>query len=203
LRAIVIHLGRSLLAGSSDLPGSSLERAAPPPLFGLAPRGVYHAGRITPPAVRSYRTFSPLPIGLRRPAVFSLWHFPLKPLERFPPAVSRHAALWRPDFPPAPCGASDYPPGNPSGTSVAWGVENDNSRSSGWRRAALWHQLAAIGIRYQLLRRCERLACRPKAYSTRLESTSESMEWAFSRGWAPLLSHNCQGAVTGTSARMH
>src|ERR1043165_2668507 len=36
------------------------------------------------------------------PAVYSLWHFPLKPLERFPPAVSRHAALRRPDFPPVP-----------------------------------------------------------------------------------------------------
>jgi hypothetical protein len=37
------------------------ERAAPPPLFGLAPHGVCPAGRITPPAVRSYRTLSPLP----------------------------------------------------------------------------------------------------------------------------------------------
>ena len=31
------------------------------PLLGLAPGGVCHAGRLTPPAVRSYRTFSPLP----------------------------------------------------------------------------------------------------------------------------------------------
>src|SRR5271157_2071322 len=37
------------------------ERAAPPPLFGLAPHGVCPAKRITPPAVRSYRTISPLP----------------------------------------------------------------------------------------------------------------------------------------------
>src|ERR1041385_4686808 len=123
LRAIVIHLGRALLRSSSDLPGSMTERAAPPPLFGLAPRGVYHAGRITPPAVRSYRTFSPLPVRLREPAVYSVWHFPLKPLERLPPAVSRHAALWRPDFPPVPYGTSDYPPGNPSATSVAWAPE--------------------------------------------------------------------------------
>src|SRR5579872_5652538 len=61
LRATVIPLGRILLSGSSDLPGSSKERAVPPPLFGLAPRGVYPAGPITRPAVRSYRTFSPLP----------------------------------------------------------------------------------------------------------------------------------------------
>jgi len=44
LRAAAIHLGQPLLAGSSDLPESRTERAAPPPLFGLAPRGVYPAG---------------------------------------------------------------------------------------------------------------------------------------------------------------
>src|ERR1035441_10776355 len=48
LRAAVIHLHRPLLAGSSDLPGSLAGRAVPPPLFGLAPRGVFPAGRITP-----------------------------------------------------------------------------------------------------------------------------------------------------------
>ena len=57
----VIPLGHPLLCGSSDLPGSLAERAAPPPLFGLAPRGVYPAIRIAPDAVRSYRTISPLP----------------------------------------------------------------------------------------------------------------------------------------------
>jgi Uma2 family endonuclease len=75
LRAIAIRLGHALLRGSclrafapdcSDLPGSLTERAAPPPLFGLAPRGVCPAGRITPPAVRSYRTISPLPAPLLR-----------------------------------------------------------------------------------------------------------------------------------------
>ena len=61
LRVAVIRLGRTLLCGSSDLPGSRAGRATPPPLFGLAPRGVCPAGRITPAAVRSYRTISPLP----------------------------------------------------------------------------------------------------------------------------------------------
>ena len=61
LRAAVIPLGRPLLDGSSDLPGSSQGRAVPPPLFGLAPRGVCNAGGITSAAVRSYRTISPLP----------------------------------------------------------------------------------------------------------------------------------------------
>ena len=36
-----------------------------PPLFGLAPGGVYHAIPVTSNAVRSYRTLSPLPVSLR------------------------------------------------------------------------------------------------------------------------------------------
>src|SRR5215467_11598813 len=36
------------------------ERPALPSLFGLAPGGVYHAGSVAGPAVRSCRTFSPL-----------------------------------------------------------------------------------------------------------------------------------------------
>jgi hypothetical protein len=43
-------------------------------LFGLAPSGVYHANFVTKTAVRSYRTFSPLPA--LQQAVYSLWHFP-------------------------------------------------------------------------------------------------------------------------------
>ena len=92
----VIPLGRSLLTGSSDLPGSWARRAGTqraffkgsatafacfalaagssdpalafrspghpiPSLFGLAPCGACHAPTITGRAVRSYRTFSPLP----------------------------------------------------------------------------------------------------------------------------------------------
>ena len=71
-RVAVIHLGQALLPGSSDLPGSKTERTAPPPLFGLAPRGVYPAGRITPAAVRSYRTISPLPHRNRQGGIFSV-----------------------------------------------------------------------------------------------------------------------------------
>src|ERR1700677_3573127 len=61
--------------------------------------------RITAAAVRSYRTFSPLPGGdvettpggIVFCGTIRKIHF-----MRIPPAVSRHAALWRPDFPPAP-----------------------------------------------------------------------------------------------------
>ena len=54
------------------------ELSAMPSLFGFAPGGVYHAVAVAGDAVRSYRTFSPLPrfaLRLRR-AVHSLWHFP-------------------------------------------------------------------------------------------------------------------------------
>ncbi len=74
----VIPLGRALLCGSSDLPGScdapsrhvrsshrpilaNRTTGNAPPLFGLAPCGVYPATAIADGAVRSYRTFSPLP----------------------------------------------------------------------------------------------------------------------------------------------
>src|ERR1700690_380175 len=97
LRATVIRLGRALLPSSSDLPESQTERAAPPLLFGLAPRGVCPASRIAPAAVRSYRTFSPLPVSGR---YIFCGTFRRIRFERIPPAVSRHAALWRPDFPP-------------------------------------------------------------------------------------------------------
>src|SRR5262249_33977807 len=49
-----------LLTGSSDLPGDH-RTGRPVPLFGLAPCGVLPATRVTTGAVRSYRTFSPLP----------------------------------------------------------------------------------------------------------------------------------------------
>ena len=123
LRAVVIRLGQALLTGSSDLPESRTERAAPPLLFGLAPRGVCPASRIAPAAVRSYRTFSPLPrlgppggAALPRRYVFC-GTFRATRFERVPPAVSRHAALRRPDFPPATQAltraAGDCPSGRP------------------------------------------------------------------------------------------
>jgi len=67
-----------------------------PSLFGLAPCGVCPARRITATAVRSYRTFSPLPLR----AVCFLWHFPSSRLQSAVPDVIRHTALWSSDFPP-------------------------------------------------------------------------------------------------------
>ncbi|GEM_PF-6030123 len=99
-----IPLGRPLRAGSSNLPahaaGHSLVR-----LFGLAPDGVSPATPVTGSAVRSYRTFSPLPAFTRVGGMFSV---ALSVGSRLP-AVSRRPALWSPDFPPriAPRRSSD------------------------------------------------------------------------------------------------
>src|SRR5947199_6992078 len=75
LRAAVIPLGRTLLPGSSDLPGSLTGRAAPPPLFGLAPRGVFPAG------ANYFGRGALLPHHFTLTshcgeAVYFLWHFP-------------------------------------------------------------------------------------------------------------------------------
>ena len=73
----IISLGPALLPASSSLPGTQVARAAPRPLFGLAPGGVCLATSVTSGPVRSYRTLSPLPVLLSEPsAVFSLLHFP-------------------------------------------------------------------------------------------------------------------------------
>src|SRR5579883_870377 len=50
-------------------------------------------------AVRSYRTFSPLPIKYMTGGIVFCGTFRETRFKRIPPAVSRHAALWRPDFP--------------------------------------------------------------------------------------------------------
>jgi hypothetical protein len=79
-------------------------RTAPRHLFGLAPTGVYPATSVAGRAVRSYRTFSPLPdprLSQRPSAVCSLWHFPSHRRAGTP----RHylaACPWSPDFPRHP-----------------------------------------------------------------------------------------------------
>src|SRR5262249_38636850 len=89
-RVTIIPLGRRLPDGSSDLPGSiGAGRPLASPLFGLAPRGVYPAIPVTRDAVRSYRTFSPLPSPRRRGAwaVCFLWHFPSRHRDRVLPGT--------------------------------------------------------------------------------------------------------------------
>jgi len=109
----IIPLGPALLPGSCDLPEGSdassrcvPRRAGDPFLFGLAPCGVYHALCIAAQAVRSYRTFSPLPPRTGRRAVCFLWHWPSPGLDAGVPDVIRHTALRSSDFPPRQAGAT-------------------------------------------------------------------------------------------------
>ena len=134
-RAAIIPLGKALLPSSSNLPGSRTERAAPPPLFGLAPHGVC-------PASARYRGR-----GALLPHLFTLTLRPTVKrtqgryifcgtfrkarFERAPPAVSRHAALWRPDFPPRERSLSRRPerlPVRQARSIMAWAVPNRNRR---------------------------------------------------------------------------
>jgi hypothetical protein len=95
-RGGIISLGAPLPAPSSSLPGTLTERAAPRPLFCLAPGGVYHAAPVTGRAVRSYRTVSPLPVPVR--AIGGLFSVALSVALRRP-GVTRHPALRSSDFP--------------------------------------------------------------------------------------------------------
>jgi len=67
-----------------------------PPLFGLAPGGVYRAGPVAGTAVRSCRTLSTLPV--RRRAVRFLWHCPwaTSPKLSHSPGVTRHRSSMEP-----------------------------------------------------------------------------------------------------------
>ena len=155
LSCAVIPLGAALPRTLiSDLPGgfgncssrlAASGRCVAPPgsfavlpsLFGLAPCGVYPAPAFTDRAVRSYRTFSPLPrrwscrndertrqAGPTRvlrfqggppkrgvaEAVCFLWHWPSMSLEAHVPDVIRHTALRSSDFPPPANRACARPP---------------------------------------------------------------------------------------------
>ena len=100
-RGGIISLGPTLLPASSSLPGTQVARAAPRPLFGLAPGGVCHAASVTSGPVRSYRTLSPLPVrpARTRAAIGGLLSAALSVALRRP-GVTRHPALRSSDFPP-------------------------------------------------------------------------------------------------------
>ena len=85
---------RAAYPGLSDRSRSA--RAAPRPLFGLAPSGVCLAVRVTTNAVVSYTAVSPLPVSSR--TIGGLFSVALSVASRRP-AVSRHSALWSSDFP--------------------------------------------------------------------------------------------------------
>ena len=94
LSRTAIHLGCKSPCSSSNLPRNRAGHASVP-LFDLAPGGVYHATSVTSCAVRSYRTFSPLPV-IAAGGIFSA---ALSVGSRLP-GVTWHPAQWSPDFPP-------------------------------------------------------------------------------------------------------
>ena len=96
----------------------------PPPLFGLAPGGVYPAAAVTGGAVRSYRTVSPLPAWRCHPAggLFSV----ALSLGSPPPAVSRHR------IPVEPGLSSARSPGRAGGQAAT--VRPSGGRDVGQRR---------------------------------------------------------------------
>ena len=84
-RRRIIYLGPRLLDVSSSLPGTLVAlaytaRAAPRPLFGLAPSGVYPAAAVASlrgGLLHHHFTLACAPIrGSEPSAVYSLWHFP-------------------------------------------------------------------------------------------------------------------------------
>jgi hypothetical protein len=101
--AMAIPLGRTLRGASSNQPGRQRGKrlahreADSPSLLGLAPGEVFRAMPIAGHAVRSYRTFSPLPAGPKaRRRSTSLWHcLGGRPRRALPGTVFP----WSPDFP--------------------------------------------------------------------------------------------------------
>jgi hypothetical protein len=118
LSRTAIHLGCRLPCSSSNLPRNRAGHTSVP-LFDLAPGGVCPAAPVTRNAVRSYRTFSPLP------GTSQTIHYPNKQqIQKHPetecykglmpggifsvalsigsrlPGVTWHPAQWSPDFPP-------------------------------------------------------------------------------------------------------
>ena len=114
-RAKTIYLGRALRRGSPPYGGSGLPAVSTrtmSPQLGLAPGGVYHAVPLTRDAVRSYRTFSPLPFDKSQGGMFSValslsvtryqpgcerWALPITTVRRcsdFPPPKQNSGAVF-------------------------------------------------------------------------------------------------------------
>ena len=92
------HSSRPAVADRFEQPTRTLGGPRRCVLFGLAADGVWPAAPVASRAVRSYRTFSPLPVLPKQPSAVLL-SVPLSVMLPCP-AVSRHPALCSPDFPP-------------------------------------------------------------------------------------------------------
>ena len=104
-------------------------------LFGLAPGGVYPAGRLPGPLVRSYRTVSPLPLRCRKGGL-SLWHYP-----------SRRRAWALPST--LPCGARTFLPGIHQGDRPSSCLINSSKRDSARRNSMSQSRADSSSIQIQ------------------------------------------------------
>jgi hypothetical protein len=113
--AMTIHLVRAVASRLKRPTRTSVQdrtsRMRHVSLHGLAPDGVYPAQPVASLAVRSYRTFSPLPACTPwgEQAVCFLRHFPWGRPRRALPGI---LILWSPDFPLPPdfsVGGSGHP----------------------------------------------------------------------------------------------
>jgi hypothetical protein len=77
-----------------------------PPIWSCSEWGLPCHATLSPRAVRSYRTVSPLPVPLR--AIGGLLSVALAVSSRCP-GVTWHSALWSPDFPRCACTRRDCP----------------------------------------------------------------------------------------------
>jgi hypothetical protein len=96
VRVVIICLGPTLPAASSDLPESHAKRAASPLLFGLSPGGVYQAAAVAGGTGELLPRLFTLTSGTGG-GVFSV----ALSLGSPPLGVTQHPALWSPDFPRA------------------------------------------------------------------------------------------------------
>lgn len=113
----------------------SLPKGRPPPLFSLAPGGVYRAASVAGRAVRSYRTLSPLPAVFRGTGAGGLLSVALS-LGSPPPDVIRH----RTSVEPGLSSPGDTPG---SGRPAIW-----RGRNVGWMaprvKGVLWDGIAQV-----------------------------------------------------------
>ena len=101
--AAAIPLGRGSLRGSSNLPGSGNGAGrSSSPIWSCSAWGLPCRRALLPPRCALTAPFHPYPARIYTPAGRYIFcgTFRKTRFKRALPAVSRHAALWRPDFPP-------------------------------------------------------------------------------------------------------
>jgi hypothetical protein len=117
------------------------ELSATPFLFGLAPGGVYHAASVAGDAVRSYRTFSPLPAPQRRRFVLCGTFPGVAPAGRYPAPFVHGARTFLPRDLSAVAGATVRPT---DGYVMEWGGSGVKCEGRSGRLAISASRVASV-----------------------------------------------------------